>query len=57
MKQVSTVEFKPGTREELLPDFDAAFPLITSCCDLTQSSGAPSSARSDWGCWSLQSPL
>lgn len=41
MKQVSTVEFKPGTREELLPDFDAAFPLITSCCDLTQSSGAP----------------
>lgn len=41
MKQVSTVEFKPGTREELLPDFDTAFPLITSCCDLTQSSGAP----------------
>lgn len=41
MKKVSTVTFKPGTREELLPDFDPAFPLITTCCPLQDGSGAP----------------
>lgn len=31
MKQVSTVEFKPGTKEELLPNYSADFPCITTC--------------------------
>lgn len=30
MKLVSSVEFKPGTNEELLPDFEEAFPCIQS---------------------------
>lgn len=41
MKEVCTVTFKPGTREELLPDFDPAFPLITTCCGLQKGGGAP----------------
>lgn len=41
MKQVCTVTFKLGTKEELLPDFDPSFPLITTCYRLAEGSGAP----------------
>lgn len=40
MKLVSTVQFKPGSREELLPDFDPAFPCISTCYGLREE-GAP----------------
>lgn len=33
MKTVCSVEFKPGTKEELLPDFDTAFPYIATCSE------------------------
>lgn len=41
MKEICTVTFKPGTREELLPDFDDAFPLISNRCALRPGGGAP----------------
>lgn len=41
MKAVCKVEFKPGTKEELLPDFDPNFPYIATCCTLQEGSIAP----------------
>lgn len=41
MRQVYSVEFKPGSREELLPDFDPSFPHILTRYDLVSRSGAP----------------
>lgn len=41
MEQVSTVEFKPGSREELLPNFDRTFPCITTCYVPGRESCAP----------------
>ena len=41
MKEVRTVIFKGSTREELLPDFDPAFPLITTAYPLSSAQGAP----------------
>lgn len=41
MKQVSGVEFKPGSKEELLPDFDADFPYICTCSGLRDGNTVP----------------
>lgn len=41
MKPVDGVTFKPGTKEELLPDFDPAFPYIATCAELRDGSIAP----------------
>lgn len=41
MIEVNKVEFKPGTTEELLPDFDDAFPCITTCCPLREETSTP----------------
>lgn len=41
MKNVDKVEFKPGSKEELLPDFDAAFPCIATCTGLREGVSAP----------------
>lgn len=41
MKEVYGVNFKPGTKEELLPNFDPGFPCITTCYQLKGNGGAP----------------
>ena len=41
MNQVIAMEFKPGSREELLPDFDPAFPCITSRYLFPEGDAAP----------------
>ena len=41
MKQVYAVEFKPGTQEELLPDYDESFPCIASDVVFTDGYYAP----------------
>lgn len=40
MREVNAVRFKLNTTEELLPDFDPAFPCITTCYPL-EKGGAP----------------
>lgn len=39
MKNIHKVEFKPGTKEELLPDFSPAFPCVTSCVEIDRHIG------------------
>lgn len=41
MNLVRAMEFKPGSREELLPDFDSAFPCITSRYLFPENDAAP----------------
>lgn len=41
MLQVSTVEFKPGSKEELLPNFDDSYPHITSRASIREGDSAP----------------
>ena len=41
MKPVCKVEFKPGTKEELLPDFDPDFPYIATCYEIHMESLIP----------------
>ena len=48
MKEVRTVIFKGSTREELLPDFDPAFPLITTAYPLSSAQGAPGTGIRRW---------
>lgn len=41
MRKVSGVEYKPGSKEELLPDFDEAFPCISTVYPIPEGAGAP----------------
>lgn len=41
MRQVFGVELKGGSQEELLPDFDEAFPCVTTCYGLEKGGGTP----------------
>lgn len=41
MEQYCAVEFVPGTREELLPDFDSAFPHILNRTGFREGESAP----------------
>ena len=41
MKQVSGVQFKPGTSEESLPEYDPAFPCISTRYRMEAGRGAP----------------
>lgn len=41
MRQVFGVAFKYGSREELLPELDEAFPCVTTCYGFEKGGGAP----------------
>lgn len=41
MRQVFGVAFKYGSREELLPELDEAFPCVTNCYGFEKGGGAP----------------
>lgn len=41
MKAVCKVEFKPGSKEELLPDFNPDFPYIATCYEMRGGDIAP----------------
>ena len=41
MQKVYGVEFKPGTKEELLPDYAADFPCISTWCAIPELNTAP----------------